>query len=109
MKIVFSPQSRIDLREICNYVERVLCNPAAADKIAEQVITSAHRLVEQPLLGFSLQSKIGRETEHRCLISGNYGIIYRAFETKIRVFRILDMRTDYIRAVLDVADEDGDF
>lgn len=99
MKIVYTPQSREDLREIKDYISSVLKNPEAAKNITSKILKTAHILTEQPNSGISMQEKTGRETEYRCLISGNYGIFYIVLNNKIRIIRILDLRTDYLRSI----------
>ena len=103
MKIYYSSQARADLREICDYIEFKLYNPTASHHIAEQIIKSSHTLIEHPMLGISLNAKTGRETDYRCLVSGNYGIIYRADADSdtVIIIRILDLRTDYMKAIFD--------
>ena len=103
MKINYSTQAHADMREICDYIEFTLYNPSASHRIAEQIIKSSHALIQQPMLGVSLNAKTGRETDYRCLVSGNYGIIYRADADSdiVIIIRILDLRTDYMKAIFD--------
>ncbi len=54
-------------------------------------------LKEHPLLGLALREKIGRATDLRYLIQGNYLIFYRVSAEVLSVIRILDGRTDYLR------------
>lgn len=99
MKIVYTPQAKADLKEIRDYIKTVLQNPTAAQNITTKVIRNIHLLSAQPYIGISLSEKTGRDTEYRCLISGNYGVFYLVKENHIQIIRILDLRTDYMKSV----------
>ncbi len=99
MKIVYSPQAREDLREMKQYIAEILQNPQSAQKLTDRIVRSAHLLGSQPNLGIALKDKINRNTEYRCFIVGNSGIFYVATEQEIRIVRILDLRTDYLRTL----------
>ena len=101
MKIVFTPQSRDDLREVENYISQVLDNPTAARSITQKVLKSTLLLEKNPHLGIELSKKTLRETPYRCLFSGNYGIFYLENGQEIRVIRILDLRTDYLKSFFE--------
>ena len=100
MNIVYTPQAREDLREIKQYISNNLQNPIAAKNVTDGIIKSIHRLSLMQNLGVELSEKTGRETDYRCLFSGNYGIFYIAFDDAVRIYRILDLRTDYMRIIL---------
>ena len=99
MKLYYAPQARADLREIQGYISQNLQNPSAAKNIISKILKSASLLSGQPRLGFSVSEKTGRETDIRCLFSGNYVIFYKITEAGILVVRILDARTDYMKYV----------
>lgn len=99
MKIIYTPQAREDLREIKQYISQNLKNPIAAKNVTDSIIKSVHRLSLMQNLGIKLSEKTGRETDYRCLFSGNYGIFYIASDDAVRIYRILDLRTDYMRAI----------
>lgn len=99
MKIIYAPQAREDLREIKHYISHNLQNPIAAKNVTDSIIKSVHRLSLMPNLGIELSEKTGRETDYRCVFSGNYGIFYIASNDAVRIYRILDLRTDYMRAI----------
>lgn len=99
MKIVYTPQAREDLREIKTYITQNLQNPIAAKNVTDNIIKSIHRLSFMQNLGIELSGKTDRETEYRCLFSGNYGIFYIVSEEAVRIYRILDLRTDYLKII----------
>ena len=99
MKIVYTPSAREDLNEIKTYIRDVLKNPSAANNVTSKIVKSAHLLTKKPQLGFSLQEIISRETAYRCLFCSNYGVFYNIESTTIKIIRILDLRTDYMRII----------
>lgn len=99
MKIVFSKAARQDLKEIDSYISDTLKNPIAAKSVIERILRSCNRLSDQPNMGVSLQEKCDRETDYRCLFCDNYIAFYRLTNDTVRVVRILDGRTEYLRII----------
>lgn len=101
MNVNYTPQARDDLRETYDYIADVLQNPAAAKQIIAKIVMSCGNLQNHPNLGFSLQDKIDRESDYRCLVCGKHIAFYRVLEEEVRIVRILDGRTDYMRVLFD--------
>lgn len=99
MKVVFTRQAHMDLKEIHDYISNNLQNPISAKAVAERIIKSCSLLSQQPNMGVSLQAKTGRETDYRCLFCGNYIAFYKRNDNSVVVSRILDGRTDYLRVI----------
>ena len=104
-KLKITPAAASDLAEINAYISTQLHNPQAARRIVK-IITHDLRLLQQnPHLGFSVSAKIGRETNLRALLSGNYFLFYRIENEAIQVSRVLDGRQDYLRVLFGTAEE----
>lgn len=104
-KLKITPAAASDLAEINAYISTQLHNPQAARRIVK-IITHDLRLLQQnPHLGFSVSAKIGRETNLRALLSGNYFLFYRIENETIQVSRVLDGRQDYLRVLFGTAEE----
>ena len=99
MRIVFTPMAHQDLRDIHDYVSDTLKNPEAAKSIIHKILLSCQRLGDFPNLGVSLQEKIERDTDYRCLFCGNYITFYTFEDNIVTVSRILDGRTDYMKTI----------
>ena len=99
MKLRFTPEALNDLAVIKQYIRKDLESPIAAGKIISDILASCSLLKNQPGLGMELSKRIGRETDYRYLISGNYIVFYRIENNSISVYRIIDARTDYIRTI----------
>lgn len=104
-KLKITPAAARDLTEINAYISTQLHNPQAARRIVK-IITRDLRLLQQnPHLGFSVSAKIGRETDLRALLSGNYFLFYRIENETIQVSRVLDGRQDYLRVLFGTTEE----
>ena len=91
-KLKITPAAAGDLAEISAYISMQLHNPQAA-------------LQQNPHLGFSVSSKIGRETNLRALLSGNYFLFYCVENETIQISRVLDGRQDYLRVLFRTEEE----
>ena len=99
MKIVFSNSSRQDLREISNYIAYTLKNPIAAKSVIERILRSVNHLSDQPNMGVNLQDKCGIKTAYKCLFCENYIAFYIVQNETVKIIRILDGRTDYLKVI----------
>lgn len=99
MKLRYTPEARLDLKAIEQYIGDDLSNPTAAKRIITALLKSCSQLKDQPHLGISLENKIGRETDLCCLISGKHLIFYRVKADTVSVIRILDGRTNYLQVL----------
>ena len=101
MRLVYTQQARDDLRETYDYIADVLQNPTAAKSVIESIVLTCGKLEQHPNLGYSLQSKTGRESDYRCLVCGTHIAFYRVLETEVRIVRILNGRMDYMRILFE--------
>ena len=100
MNLRYTPAAIVDLEEIAGYISDVLLNPDAARGIIAGIARSCERLKEQPLLGVELRKKTGRDVEGRCLVSGQYLILYDV-DDAVSILRVLDCRVDYLRVLFE--------
>lgn len=103
-KLRITPAAASDLAEIKAYISLELHNPQAAQRIVKSITHDLRHLQQNPYLGFSVSAKIGRETDLRALLSGNY-LFYRVETEAVQVARILDGRQDYLRVLFGAAEE----
>ncbi len=99
MRLQYTPAAIADLREMQDYIARVLHNPAAARRITGRILDGCAALKEHPLLGMSLAAKTGLDTDLRYLVCEQRLALYRVEGELILVARILDGRTDYLRVL----------
>ena len=101
MQIKYTAAARNDLRKIRDYICNNLSNPIAASRITKDIIESCDILAEMPLTGAELSEKIDMETEYRYLISGHYIVFYVVLNDYIRIDRIIDGRTQYLKILFE--------
>ena len=106
-KLRITPAAASDLAEIKTYISLELRNPQAAQRIVKSITRDLRHLQQNPYLGFSISAKIGRETDLRTLLSGNYFLFYRIETETVQVARILDGRQDYLRLLFGATEESG--
>lgn len=104
MKLRYTPAAIYDLQEIEQYIRDTLLNPDAAAHILTRIAKTCALLKDQPNMGQTLRDKLGRDIEGRYLICEKHIIIYDV-DDAISILRVLDTRTDYIKAILSELSE----
>ena len=102
MRIIYSPKARDDLKEIKDYISNELSNSSAALRITNKIVKDCSNLKENPFLGAELKNKFDVNSDMRYLISSNYFIFYQVKGSDIRVFRVIDGRTNYMQHLFDI-------
>ena len=97
MRISYAPEAREDLRELKEFIAMEYQNPKSATEITQKIMRTCSNLKRFPRMGMRLSEKIPVETPLRFLICGKHFVFYRIDGTTIRITRILDGRSDYIR------------
>ena len=95
----FLPVAQKDMVDIVMYISKVLCNPIAANRLAEKFIDEAEKLRDFPY-SFPAHYPIRPlEREYRKLIVDNYIMFYWVDETNhcITVARVIYARSDYVK------------
>lgn len=83
MKIVWSPNSLVQLEKIGDYI--ALDSPANATKFIDKLISSVERLKKFPLSG----SNVPESPNLKQVIIQGYRIIYRASDNSIGIIAVL--------------------
>ncbi len=99
MKLIYSPQARVDLREIKAYIRDNLQNPTAAENVTQRILKGCALLKDNPKLGAELSRKIDRDTDLRYLVINQHIAFYKIDTDIIRVIRIRDARTNYMHII----------
>ena len=100
MKLRYTPAAICDIDEIIDYMSHTLMNPEAARRIVSALARDCARLKEQPNLSMELRKKTGRELDGRCVISGQYMVIYEVTDA-VSILRVLDTRMDMIKILME--------
>jgi addiction module RelE/StbE family toxin len=96
-KLDFLPIAKQDMTEIVNYISHELYNPAAAEKLADEMIKTAESLVNFPYVHAVYKTVKPLKNEYRKLPVKNYIIFYWINEKKkqITIARVIYTRRDY--------------
>lgn len=101
MTLEYSRASLDDLENTRSYISNNLKNRKAATKLLREIVESCKQLKDFPNLGRSLIDPDGAVTNYRLLVIRNQIAIYEIIEDTVRIHRILDARTDYLRLILN--------
>jgi len=93
------PIARQDMIDIARYISHELLNPTAAEKLAEEMIEAADRLMDFPYINALHRPVKPLGKEYRKLIVNNYIMFYciDEEEKKVTVARVIYARRDYER------------
>ena len=80
---------------------------AAAQKTASKLLRSIESLPDSPFIGMQLKERFDIETDLRFTIVKPYIILYRVDGDLIRIYRVLDGRSDYL-AWIGLKSEESD-
>ena len=97
--VEYLPLARQDMVEIATYIARELQNPAAAERIAEQLVQAGDGLRNFPYAAPAYQPLRPLKHEYRKLLVENYMMLYWVTETEKRVTiaRVVYARRNYAR------------
>lgn len=96
-RLDYLPIARQDMTEIARYIAHELCNPAAAEKLANEMIEAADRLTEFPYSNALHSAGRPLKCEYRKLIVQNYIMFYWIDEKgkQVTIARVVYARRDY--------------
>lgn len=99
MKIRYSPAAREDLRSLKEYLTLEF-GAVVATKSLSKIVADISSLKNHRLLARPLSAKVGRDTDYLYFLAGKRSIAILSEDGDIlSVVRVLDGRTDYVRAV----------
>jgi len=93
----FLPIAKQDMMDISQYISHVLCNPIAAERLADEMIEAAERLSEFPYINAIHQTLKPLKHEYRKLIVKNYIMFYWIEEEEklVTIARVIYARRSY--------------
>ena len=83
--------------EIARYISHEICNPAASESLANEMIDAADGLIEFPYSNAAYRTDKPLKYEYRKLIVRNYIMFYRIdeIEKQVTIARVIYSRRDY--------------
>ena len=96
-KLEFLPIAQSDMVEIVKYISHELCDPWAAEKLADEMVQSAERLAIFPYINPIHRTLKPLKNEYRKLLVKNYIMFYYVDENekKVTIARVIYSRRDY--------------
>ncbi|MDR1939270.1 MAG: type II toxin-antitoxin system RelE/ParE family toxin [Clostridiales bacterium] len=99
-----------DIAGIMKYISTD--NKTAAKKVAAKIVGVIEKLPDNPLIGMELKKKFGVETDLRLRIVNPYTyiVLFKLEDGLIKVYRVLDGRSDYLARIglTESIDKDDD-
>ena len=97
MNVVYKHLAVVDLQRTQEYIETKLGNPQAARKLIASILHAVSLLLENPMMGISLEAKFGIESSIRFFVVAKQLVFYEITdEDTLTVLRVLDGRQDYL-------------
>lgn len=96
-RLEYLPIAKQDMMDMVRYISHELSNPAAAERLASEVIQAAERLVDLPHSHPVFNPIRPLQQEYRRLLVQNYLMLYSVDERQklITVARVIYARRDY--------------
>lgn len=105
MKLKYRPAAIEDIQRASDYIEKVLKNRSAAQKLKARILQGASLLKENPHMGVSLSSKYDDlDTSIRFIVISKQLVFYEISDDVIEIIRVLDGRTDYLARLFDITE-----
>jgi plasmid stabilization system protein ParE len=96
-RLEYLPAAMRDMTDIARYISHVLFNPAAAERLADEMTEAADRLTYFPYANPVCHPIRPLHREYRRLLVRNYIMFYSVDETQklITIMRVIYARRDY--------------
>lgn len=100
MRIRYSPAAKEDLRNLKDYLTLEFGATVAAKSLA-RIVADISALKNHCHLARPLSDKVGRDTSYLYFLAGKRSVAILSEDMDVlSVVRVLDSRTDYVRAIL---------
>lgn len=97
MRLQYRPAAIADIQRAADYIENVLKNRSAAQRLKAKILQGTSLLKENPQMGTLLSSKYdGLDTAMRFIVISKQLVFYEIGDDMIEVVRVIDGRTDYL-------------
>ena len=98
-RLEYLPIAKQDMTDIARYISHELSNPVAAERLADEMIAVAEKLIDFPYSHLAYQPIRPLQKEYRRLLVQNYLMFYWVDEAQklITIARVIYSRRDYER------------
>lgn len=97
MRLQYRPAAIADIQRAADYIENVLKNRSAAQRLKAKILQETSLLKENPQMGTLLSSKYdGLDTSMRFIVISKQLVFYEIDNDMIEVVRVIDGHMDYL-------------
>lgn len=97
MRLKYRPAAIADIQRAADYIEKMLKNRGAAQKLRTKILQGASLLKENPQMGTPLSSKYDvLDTSIRFIVISKQLVFYELSDDVVEIIRVPDGRTDYL-------------
>lgn len=105
MNLKYRPAAIADIQQAADYIENVLKNRSAAQRLKARILQGTSLLKENPHMGVPLSSKYDDlDTSIRFIVISKQLVFYEINDEVIEIIRVLDGRTDYLVHLFDITE-----
>lgn len=97
----FLPEANKDIFDISRYVGVELCNPAAADKLVDKIISETEKLTEMPYMYGIYEPLFPLSFKYRKFIVKNYTIFYFIDESEktVNIAHVVYAKRNFLNVI----------
>lgn len=99
MKLIYTQAAIDDILDIESYIRNFLGNKTAATRIKVAITKTCKRLKLFPHSGAQLSNIIECASDLRYFTCENWIVFYQVSDPEVRIIRVLDGRTDFVRVL----------
>ena len=92
MKLRINPIVAEDLKNIKEYITED--NEEMAVKTIQEIYAQIENIQQFPYIGADLAKRAGFRRDYKCVICGNYVVLYRAGKEYVEVYRVVNRYQD---------------
>ena len=101
MRIEWLYEAQMEYRELLSYY-RNTAGIQAAKKFSESILISINQLTDFPEMGVLKEGKLLGKYGFRALFIGKYVCIYRIDDDAVRIFHLVDARSNYMYHIFGI-------
>ncbi|MDE6710327.1 MAG: type II toxin-antitoxin system RelE/ParE family toxin [Oscillospiraceae bacterium] len=95
--LVFLPEAGKDISDISRYIGVELCNPDAADRLVDKILSETEKLTDMPYMYSVYESPLPLKFEYRKLLVKNYTVFYYIDESEkaVKIARVIYAKRNF--------------
>lgn len=93
----FLPEAGMDILDISRYIGAELCNPSAADRLVDKILSETEKLTDMPYIYSVCELPFQTKYEYRKLLVKNYAFFYYIDESEkaVKIARVIYAKRNF--------------